>query len=95
MSWAVETSYIKAPKLQDSILQTKKIDLKIMQEYCKSSILYQDQTAQMTLRKLKWKEMCGFSGQFKKAQHFYSPMIENYSENFYLARMKMEECVEA
>lgn len=66
-----------------------------MQEYCKSSILYQDQTAQMTRRKLKRKEMCGFSGQFKKAQHFYSPMIENYSENFYLARMKMEECVEA
>lgn len=95
MSRAVETSYIKAPKLQDSILQAKKIDLKIMQEYCKSSILYQDQTAQMTLRKLKRKEMCGFRGQFKKAQHFYSPMIENYSENFYLARMKMEECVEA
>lgn len=66
-----------------------------MQEYCKSSILYQDQTAQMTLRKLKRKEMCGFSGQFKKEQHFYSPMIENYSENFYLTRMKMEECVEA
>lgn len=66
-----------------------------MQEYCKSSILYHGQTAQMTLRKLKRKEMCGFSGQFKKAQHFYSAMIENYSENFYLTRMEMEKCVEA
>lgn len=66
-----------------------------MQEYCKSSILYHDQTAQMTLRKRKRKEMCGFSGQFKKAQHFYSAMIENYSENFYLTRMEMEKCVEA
>lgn len=95
MSRAVETSYIKALKLQDSILQTKTIDLIINARVLQLSILYHDQPAQMTLRKLKQKEMCGFSGRFKKAQHFYSSMIEKYSENFYLARMEMEECVEA